>query len=177
MLTQLTFVSWWQMIYDTFISSHMITHWCFLLPWCSGWAVCLLCAECAQPLVTVHSSNPALEAATNSYSGYDCIGGVAQQNRRCAESSTFPICRCLTWQLQWHPQGVGEGVFYPLRGVGRTNQGQFPQVLLQRSPPNPPANSKPPAQTLHLHLISISNFLPWCKPPFPLPTTYPIHIL
>lgn len=58
------------MIYDIFISSQMITHWCFLLPWCSGWAVCLLCAECAQPLVSVHSSNPALETATYSYSGF-----------------------------------------------------------------------------------------------------------
>lgn len=182
MLTQLTFVSWWQMIYDMFISSHMITHWCFVVPWCSRWAVRLLCAECPQPLVTVHFSNPALEAATYSYSGFFiclCCWSSSAKQRMCrvhniSHLQMFDLTIAITL-----PRGRRGGIL-PTQGSGEDKSRTVPSGATAA---NSPANSKPPAQTLHLHLhltsisISIHNFLPSCKPPLPLPTTYPTYTL
>lgn len=168
MLTQLTFVSWWQMIYDAFISSHMITHWCFLLPWCSGWAVCLLCAECTQPLVTVQSSKPALETGTylGSFIWLYCWSSSAKQKMCRVPSISHLQMFDLTIAVML-PKGR-RGGFTHTREWGGQTKGSC-------------SKAHPTYQQiqslLHRHSISIHNFLPWCKPPLPPPRIYPTYIL
>lgn len=154
-LTQSSFVSRGQMICDT-ISSSMITHWCLPLLRCPGWAVWLLCIGCAQPMFTVHSSNPALKTELFILTGffsYDRIARVAQKNRRCAGSPRhFPSADVWPGNCNNAPEGE-EGEGFTCAGErGKKNKGNSLGRYHSEAHLTHQQNSKSPVQTVYLHL-------------------------
>lgn len=136
-----------------------------------------LFTECAQSLVIVRSSNPALETASHSYSGFFiwlyCWSSSAKQ-KMCripiiSHLQMFDLTTAITF-LRGRRGGV-----LPTHGSGEDKPRAVPSGSFYCRETHP--NHQQIQSLLHRHSISIHNFLPWCKPPLSLPRIYPTYIL
>lgn len=149
-LTQLPFVSRWQMIYDT-ISSPMIAHCCLPLLCCPGWAVCLLSVPSPCLLYTLLLWKQSYLFLRGVFFIWSYLG-IAQENRRRVGSHRhFPSAD--VWPGNCNnaaEEEEGEG-FTRTGEWGKQTKGNSLRCYRREAHSTHQQNWKPPVQTLHLH--------------------------